>query len=120
MSDGDCIHIEQLAVIARVGVTEHERKAPQRLVLNVTVEPRAPFESLHDDISETVNYSAVAAAIREVIEGAEFNLIETVANTVAEQLISAFPITRATIEVRKFVLPGTEYVSVTTSRTAPN
>jgi dihydroneopterin aldolase len=117
MSEGDCIHIEQLLVIARVGVTENERKAPQRVSLNITVWPRADFAALHDDISETINYSAIAASVRSVIEQAEFNLIETLADRVASQLVSEFPVRRATVEVRKFVLPGTDFVSVTTSRT---
>src|SRR5215831_8630706 len=36
----DEIHIEQLEVSSVIGVSEHERKAPQRLTINISFWPR--------------------------------------------------------------------------------
>jgi dihydroneopterin aldolase len=118
--EGDCIHIEQLEVLARVGVTENERRSTQRLVINITVWPRKPFTALGDDIAETVNYSAIAFETRKLAETATCKLIETLADQMADKLSAVFPISKVRVEVRKFVLPGSEYVSVTTTRDAHN
>lgn len=111
--DRDCIHIEQLEVLGRVGVTENERAHPQRLVLNITAWLRRPFSELADDISDTANYSAIAYEARTVTESAEHHLIETLASSIAQRLLDVFPISKSRVEVRKFVLPGSAFVSVT-------
>ena len=119
MSDQrDCIHIEQLEVLGRVGVTENERAHPQRLVFNVTVWLRQPFSDLADDIADTANYSVIAHEVRSMTEDGSHRLIETLADKVARRLVEAFSIARARVELRKFVLPGSAFVSVTTERAA--
>jgi len=61
-AEDDQIHVEQLEIFARVGVTESERTNPQRLTLTISVWPDKSFENLEDDITQTANYSAVCAA----------------------------------------------------------
>ena len=114
----DCIHIEQLEVFARVGVTEQERAKPQRLVLNITIFPRKRFAQLNDDIGSAVNYSSVHAQVRDFMENEVYKLVETFAEQLAARLLSAFPIAGVDIELRKFVLPGTDFVAVKVSRSA--
>ena len=119
MSDeGDCIHIEQLEVLARVGVTENERATSQRLVVNITAWPRESFATLRDDISDTANYSSIAHEVRTTVGSAVHKLIETLANAVAQELLSRFAIAKVRVEVRKFVLPGSAFVSVTAIRSS--
>jgi dihydroneopterin aldolase len=110
------VHIEQLEVFARVGVTENERSKPQRLTLIITIWPRESFEDLQDDISRAVNYSAVAAAARDLVSASVVRLIETLAAQVAAHLLQNFPIRKVRLELRKFVLPDAKYVSVIVTR----
>lgn len=114
----DCIHVEQLEVFARIGVTDNERAAPQRLLLSMTVWPAKDFDSANDEIANTVDYSAVCAATRDFVEARAGRLIETLAGNLAEELLVRFPIRRISIEVRKFVVPNTKYVSVSLTRDA--
>ena len=114
----DCISIEQLEVFARVGVTENERAKPQRLTLTITVWPTESFEKLHDDITRTVNYSAICAAAREFVRDRTDNLIETLAAQLASHLLQIFPIRKVCVELRKFVLPDAKHVSVILTRNA--
>jgi dihydroneopterin aldolase len=114
----DQIHIEQLEVFGRVGVTENERAAPQRLTLSIRVWPKERFEDLRDDISRAVNYSAICAAAREFVSERSDKLIETLAADMASRLLKIFPIRAVRIELRKFVLPDAQYVSVTVTRAA--
>jgi dihydroneopterin aldolase len=115
----DRIHVHGLEVLARVGVTANERAAPQRLVVDVTVAPRSTFATMGDEIMQTANYSAIALEVQNMARETEFKLIETLADVIAARLVQNFPVRSAVVEVRKFVLPGAEYVSVATTRSAP-
>jgi dihydroneopterin aldolase len=116
----DCIHVEQLDVFARIGVTDNERAVPQRLSLSMTIWPRAGFDESNDEIANTVDYSAVCAAARDFVEAHSGRLIETLARNLAQEMLVRFPIRRITIQIRKFVVPNTKYVSVTLTRDAQN
>ena len=110
----DCIHIEQLELFARVGVPTSERSEPQRLILNITLWPR--IAELHDDIANTVNYSAVAERVKDFIRRHDYKLIETLAEETAAHLLAQCNLGKVEVEVRKFVLPDANYVSVTAVR----
>ena len=110
----DRVHIEQLEVHGRVGVPDSERAKPQRLSLNVTLWPR--IAELHDDIANTVNYSAVAERVKDFIRRHDYKLIETLAEETAAHLLAQFSLSKVEVEVRKFVLPDANYVSVTAVR----
>jgi dihydroneopterin aldolase len=116
LNTGDRIRINQLEIFARLGVTGDERARPQRVVLGVTAWPKADFDRLEDDIAQTVNYVELCRATRDFVDGREWNLIETLASTLASHLLTKFPLRIVEIEVRKFVLPNTEYVSATVRR----
>ena len=110
----DCIHIEQLEIHVRVGVPDSERAQAQRLILNVTFWPKR--SGPRDDIADTVNYSEVAASLKEFVAQRDYRLIETLAEETAGHLLARFPLRQVTVEVRKFVLPDADYVSVTAIR----
>jgi FolB domain-containing protein len=112
----DRIHIEQLEVHGRVGVADSERAQPQRLSLNVTLWSK--IAELHDDIANTVNYSAVAESVKDFVGHHDYKLIETLAEEIATHLLAQFNLRKVEVEVRKFVLPDANYVSVTAIREA--
>ncbi len=112
----DSIHLEQLEIFARIGVPDQERQKPQRLTFTLTLWPAAPLHDLADDISRTINYSAVARAVREFADEQRVRLIETLAENVAQHLLKQFPIRRLQIELRKYVLPDAQFVAVRLTR----
>lgn len=118
MLTADRVHIEQLEVFGRVGVTEDERSRPQRLVLNLTAWPRDSFDSLGDNIERAVDYSRLALVTREFIEKRTAALVETLVTELATVCLEKFPIRKIDIELRKFVLRDAQYVSVALSREA--
>jgi dihydroneopterin aldolase len=111
------IRIEQLKVKAHVGVPAEERVEPQRLSLNVVCWP--PRTELHDELADTINYSTVANAAREIVRRRHYKLIETLAEEIAAELLERFQLRRVAVEVRKFILADAEYVSVTAIREQP-
>jgi dihydroneopterin aldolase len=115
----DRIHIQGLEVFAHVGVPEEERAVAQRLTLNVTLWPLRPIRELNDEIEQAVNYAAVCAELRKQLEQRRDKLIETLSNALALHLLETFRIRRVSIELRKYILPNVEFVSVTVTREHP-
>ena len=108
----DCIIISQLEVMARVGVPPAERDRAQRLTLSLRLEPERGLSGLEDQIGNTIDYAAVCDAVRHEVEGRPRHLIETLAEEVAALLLARYPLSAAEVEVRKYILPATEYVAV--------
>lgn len=107
----DRIHIEQLELMARIGVPQAERAQPQRLVLNITLWPRSG--RIRDDIAATINYSSVADEVRQFVANQEYRLIETLAEQLGLTILGRFKARKVAVEVRKFVIADAAYVSVT-------
>jgi dihydroneopterin aldolase len=113
------ILIKSLAVHARVGVPDEERRLPQRLLLDITLVPRTAFEDLDDDIALTADYDAAARRITAFAAERPRRLIETLAAEIAHLLLAEFPVLSAEVEIRKFILPETEFVAVRCRRERP-
>jgi FolB domain-containing protein len=114
--EGDVIQIEQVELLAHIGVPDDERAQPQRLTINVAFWPNKSGAELNDDIAQAVNYAAVCAEVRKFVGGRSDKLIETLADELAFHLLEVFGIRRITIELRKYILPDVEFVSVTVTR----
>ena len=115
----DEIHIEQLEVSSVIGVSGHERKAPQRLIINISFWPRRQTGDIQDVIGETINYAVVAEQTQKFVHDEAVNLIETLADRLAAHLLKNFPIRKITLEIRKFPLEHAKYVSAKVTRSAP-
>jgi dihydroneopterin aldolase len=110
------IQINQLELMACIGVPDKERANPQRLTISLTLWPVRSGADLKDDISRTVNYSAVCTETKKFVHDRSDRLIETLAGALASHLLEVFEIRRITIELRKFILPDVDFVSVTVTR----
>lgn len=114
----DRIHIEQLEIFTRVGVSENERAKPQRLVANITIWPSRDFRDLDDEVERTADYAAVCEAAKTIGAEQPTRLIETLADRIASNLLQKFPVRMITVELRKFALKDAAYTSVTVTRCA--
>jgi len=115
-NSGDAIHIEQLEVLAHIGVPDEERSQPQRLTISVTLWPTEQGPELGDDIGRAVNYATVCAETTKFVQARSDRLIDTLVDALASRLLGVFEIRRVTVELRKFILPDVKYVSVTATR----
>ena len=112
----DAILIHELELTGRIGVTAEERAAPQRLLLSLTIWPRASFVQVDDDLGRTIDYAEICAAATAVVSTRSDKLIETLAEAVAAELLQNFPIRLLCLELRKFILPQVKYVAVRITR----
>ena len=118
----DEIHVSNLALNLHVGVSDEERAQTQRLTVSLVLRPSHGFFGLDDRIENTVNYAAVCAAVRALAATPPRRLIETLALDIASEILERFAVASVDVELRKFILPDTDYVAVRLSRqraTAP-
>jgi dihydroneopterin aldolase len=108
----DQILISGLELSTRIGATEAERSQPQRVLASIVIEPTRGFTGLHDRLSLTVDYDAVAQAVKAHAATGERTLIETLAEEIAALLLRRFAITAVEVELRKFFLPDAEFTGV--------
>ena len=114
--DGDVIRIEQLEVLAHIGVPDDERASAQKLTFNLALFPARSLDDLNDEIGRAVNYAAVCDEVKKFVGQRRDKLIETLADALASHLLEAFEIRRVTVELRKYILPDVEFVSVSVTR----
>jgi dihydroneopterin aldolase len=112
----DRITICDLEVHFHVGVTAEERARPQRLLLTVEMTHDFRTAAVTDDLSATIDYAAVTHGLLHMGDGRHWELIETLAVEIAERILEEFSVRTVMVEVKKFVLPQTRYVSVKVTR----
>ena len=114
----DLIRISELEVFFRVGVPTEERTKPQRLLISVQMERDLKAAGESDDLSKTIDYASVSQRILTLGAGREWKLIEALAEEIAGIVLKEFGAVRATVEVKKFIIPQAQSVSVSVTRPA--
>ena len=115
---GDEVHVAGLALNVRIGVTEREREQPQRVTVFLTMRAPNGFAGLKDRVERALNYSSACAAVRKMAaESPPRHLIETLAEDIATLILACFSsCAEVDVELRKYVLPDTDYVAVRLTR----
>ena len=101
------------------GVLESERKSGQEFLVDVVLYCDLGEAAKSDDLSKTINYADVAALTHKRIIGEPVNLLERLAQLIAEDIINNFDINEVEVTVHKpqapIPLPFTD-VSVSIKR----
>lgn len=108
----DQIHLANLQFRCHIGVPDEERAAPQLLLADIVLHSRVPFESMQDDIAQTIDYAAVAARLEQIAASKPRRLIETLAADLAACVLAEFAATAVEITLKKRILPQTDHVAV--------
>ncbi len=108
----DQIFISKLELSTRIGATEEERSKPQRILASIVLEPVRGVHELRDRLALTVDYDAVAQAVKAHAAEGERTLIETLAEEVAALVLRRFAVNAVEVELRKFFLPDAEFTGV--------
>jgi FolB domain-containing protein len=108
----DQIVISQLGLSTFIGATEEERRRPQRLRVTLALEPTRGTGNLDDTLSATIDYAEISQAVKAHAASGERLLIETLAEELAALLLANYPVSAVHVELRKYILPDTEFVAV--------
>lgn len=97
----DRISLRDHVVEADIGAFQQERGHRQRLRFNVVVEVRPVTEPLLDDVDRILSYDRITEAIAAELAAERLNLLETLAERVAERILAEAAAMRVFIRIEK-------------------
>ena len=68
------------------------------------------LQNIHDDTELSFNYVDAYTMIKYIVEEREFNLVETLAEEIADQILSAYDVEKVVVRVRKSQVPVGGYL----------
>ncbi|MCG3884377.1 dihydroneopterin aldolase [Photobacterium leiognathi] len=97
----DTVFIEQLEVIATIGVYDWEQEIKQKLVLDLEMAHDNRPAANNDDVMLALDYSTVSTAVTNLIEQRRFLLVERVAEEVVSLIMTDFNVPWVKVRVTK-------------------
>jgi len=88
VTDLDQISLTGLRAFAHHGVFEHERRDGQQFIIDVTVFLDTAAAGAADDLDKTIHYGVLAEEVVAVVEANPVDLIETVAQRIADAVLA--------------------------------
>jgi dihydroneopterin aldolase len=97
----DIIYLTDLRVETLVGVNEWERSVPQTVVMDIEIGGDARRAAASDSIADTVDYKAVTKRIIAFAGASRFDLVESLAEGVADILLREFSVPWCRLRINK-------------------
>ncbi|MCB1358166.1 MAG: dihydroneopterin aldolase [Maritimibacter sp.] len=97
----DRISLRDHVVDADIGAFQQERGRQQRLAFNVVVEVAPPGRPLDDDVDRILSYDTITEAIAHELAEERLNLLETLAERVADRILHAPQALRVFVRIEK-------------------
>ena len=97
----DKIILSGLEFYATHGVLEIEKSTKQKFLIDICLYQSLTLPGRTDDLKLTTDYSKIYETVRNVVENNSFNLIEALANNIAETIINNFIVDKITVTVKK-------------------
>lgn len=88
----DIIFINELRIETVIGIYDWERRITQTISFDLELAADIRRAAGSDDIVDTVNYKAVAKRVQAFVAESQFQLVETLAERVAELIMREFSI----------------------------
>jgi dihydroneopterin aldolase len=95
------VFLRDLVVVASIGVYKHEHETPQRVRINLDLAVREGEGPRHDDLAEVVCYEKIRDRVRGVVLDRHVNLVETMAERIAESCLTDPRIRSVRVRVEK-------------------
>lgn len=113
----DIIFVRDIRLETLIGAYEFERRQPRTLQVNIEIGRRALRACKTDQLADTIDYSDVVGAVREVFASHAFHLLEPLAELLADRLLTRFDANWISIEISKTgVVPNARDVGVRLER----
>ena len=97
----DRISLRDHVVDVDIGAFQQERGHPQRVMFNVVVEVRSAPQPLNDDVDRILSYDRITDAIAEELAAERMNLLETLAERIAERILAEPQAMRVFVRIEK-------------------
>ena len=118
-SAGDIMFVRGLEVRTIIGVFDWERDVKQTVCIDLEMRCDVRRAAQRDHIDATLSYKAVSKRIIGFVEASEFQLVETLAERIAELVIGEFRVRWLRLSVSKpGAVRGARHVGVQIERGA--
>ena len=97
----DKIFVHDYVLEVEIGVHHHEKGVTQRVRFSVDIDIALDPKPLDDDIDQTLDYDYVIDGIKAIISRGHINLVETLAEDVAQHCVSHPRAQRVEVTVEK-------------------
>ena len=98
----DEIFIQQLVVETIIGVLPNERVTRQPIELDIVLMTDISVAAESENLADTLNYAAIATGISDYVKTTQFQLIETLAESIVKWLWAFSPaINQVSLVLRK-------------------
>jgi 7,8-dihydroneopterin aldolase/epimerase/oxygenase len=113
----DIIFLKELRVETIIGVFDWERKIKQTVVVDLEIAADVRKAAATDNLDDTINYKAVSKRLVDFISQSEFQLVETLAERIAEILLTEFSVPWVRVQLHKpGALSGVQDVGIIIER----
>lgn len=97
----DTIFLRDLRVETIVGVWDWERKIRQTVSIDLEMATDIHRAAASDSLDDTLNYKLVAKRVQQFVAESSFQLVETLAENIAEVVLSDFDVPWVEVRVNK-------------------
>ena len=84
------VYIKGLQAQSVIGVYAWEREIRQTLVLDLEMASDTARAAASDQIADALDYAAISSQVISLVEGSEYQLIESLAEEVAQMVLKDF------------------------------
>ncbi|MCH7863803.1 MAG: dihydroneopterin aldolase [Proteobacteria bacterium] len=111
------VFIRDLILPCSIGVHRHEKDAEQRVRINLDLAVSEGDQPINDDIRNVICYEGLAGGIEEIVSRGHINLVETLAENIADMCLRDQQVQSARVRIEKLdILEGAESVGVEIER----
>ena len=97
----DKIFLHELKIETIIGIWEWERKIRQTVVIDLEMSADIAKAAATDDVADTLNYKSVAKRVQGFVADSRFQLVETLAEKIAEIIRDEFDVAWVRVKVHK-------------------
>ncbi|KUG04999.1 dihydroneopterin aldolase [hydrocarbon metagenome] len=101
----DKIIARGLVFYGKHGVLETEKNIPQRFEVDIILHKDLKDAAAQDDLDHTVNYADIFYNVRKIVETESYNLIETLAENIANMILAEYAVENVEVTVYKPCAP---------------
>ncbi len=97
----DIVYIRDLQIKTIIGIYDWERKIKQTISIDIEMATDIAKAAASDNIEDTLNYKAVGKRIIQFVEDSSYQLVETMAEKVAQIILDEFAVPWLRLRVSK-------------------
>ena len=95
------VFVRDLEFVCLIGVHSHERRKAQRVRVNLDLAVKEGEQPIGDDLANVVSYEGIVEAVRRIAAEGHINLVETLAERIADESLIDSRVRTARVRVEK-------------------